>query len=318
MPTESPLIRPMFDGPVDLIGDVHGEIAALEQLLQRLGYDADGRHDDGRRLVFIGDLVDRGPDTPAVLHRVKRMIDHGNAQCIMGNHELNVLRMSRKDDNYWFHHEVKLDPAACAAQRLLPEQERGWVVDFLRSQPLALERDDLRVTHACWDDTAVDRLRTATDALGVFKLSQRHICEQLDSDGIEDPIARNLARQNKCPVKLFTSGREERAAQRFHAGGRARGEARVPWWNDYSGQAFCVFGHYSRTKPESQDGSGIPLFPGDPFTAVGHTMCIDFGVGGRAKQRLKGGIDPSLSLAALRWPEREVCLDDGRHASMQS
>ena len=317
MPTELSLIRPMFDGPVDVIGDVHGEIDALEHLLQRLGYDSNGRHEDGRRLVLVGDVVDRGPDTPAVLRRVKRMIDHDNAQCVMGNHELNVLRGKTRGHNHWIHHEGNAETAECAAQRLLPEEERAWVVDFLKLLPLALERDDLRVVHACWDDTAADQLRTATDALDTFNANERRIREQLVRDGIEDPIEQNLAHQNKCPIKLFASGKEERAAKPFYAGKRLRDEARVPWWNDYSDQALCVFGHYSRTSCDSQDGNGIPLFPRDNFTAVGCTMCIDFGVGGRSAQRTEGGIDGTLSLAALRWPERVVCLDDGRRASMR-
>ncbi|MER6468018.1 polynucleotide kinase-phosphatase [Streptomyces collinus] len=73
-------------GPFDIIGDVHGCSAELEALLTALGY-ADGVHPDGRTAVFVGDLVDRGPDTPGVLRRVMSMVEDGHALCVPGNHE---------------------------------------------------------------------------------------------------------------------------------------------------------------------------------------------------------------------------------------
>jgi len=63
-------IERLFKGDLDVVGDVHGEIDGLEQLVAKLGYDADGNHPGGRRLVFVGDLVDRGPDSPAVVEYV--------------------------------------------------------------------------------------------------------------------------------------------------------------------------------------------------------------------------------------------------------
>lgn len=73
-------------GPFDIIGDVHGCAFELETLLTRLGY-ADGVHPEGRTAVFVGDLVDRGPDSPGVLRRVMSMVKSGHALCVPGNHE---------------------------------------------------------------------------------------------------------------------------------------------------------------------------------------------------------------------------------------
>ncbi|MDX3801991.1 polynucleotide kinase-phosphatase [Streptomyces sp. AK04-3B] len=73
-------------GPFDIIGDIHGCAAELESLLGKLGY-TDGVHPEGRQAVFVGDLVDRGPDSPAVLRRVMSMVKSGNALCVPGNHE---------------------------------------------------------------------------------------------------------------------------------------------------------------------------------------------------------------------------------------
>ncbi|MFD5861297.1 polynucleotide kinase-phosphatase [Streptomyces chartreusis] len=73
-------------GPFDIVGDIHGCASELETLLGTLGY-RDGVHPDGRTAVFVGDLVDRGPDSPGVLRRVMSMVKSGNALCVPGNHE---------------------------------------------------------------------------------------------------------------------------------------------------------------------------------------------------------------------------------------
>ncbi|MCL2554990.1 MAG: polynucleotide kinase-phosphatase [Actinomycetia bacterium] len=81
-------------GPFDIIGDVHGCRAELESLLTALGY-RDGVHPDGRTAVFVGDLVDRGPDSPGVLRRVMSMVAAGTALCVPGNHENKLGRWLR-------------------------------------------------------------------------------------------------------------------------------------------------------------------------------------------------------------------------------
>jgi protein phosphatase len=90
-------------GPFDVIGDVHGCRAELEQLLLQLGYAIDrdqagrpvGARHPSRRAVFLGDLVDRGPDTPGVLRLVMGMVEKGAALCVQGNHEAKLLRALR-------------------------------------------------------------------------------------------------------------------------------------------------------------------------------------------------------------------------------
>ncbi|MEU6470059.1 polynucleotide kinase-phosphatase [Streptomyces massasporeus] len=81
-------------GPFDIIGDIHGCAAELEALLGKLGY-VDGVHPEGRTAVFVGDLVDRGPDSPGVLRRVMAMVKSGNALCVPGNHENKYGRYLR-------------------------------------------------------------------------------------------------------------------------------------------------------------------------------------------------------------------------------
>ena len=92
-------------GPFDIIGDIHGCREELEALLTKLGYQvrprADGapgfdvRPPEGRKAVFLGDLVDRGPDIPGVLRLVMDMVEAGTALCVPGNHEMKLLRKLR-------------------------------------------------------------------------------------------------------------------------------------------------------------------------------------------------------------------------------
>lgn len=88
-------------GPFDVIGDVHGCREELEALLGQLGYEirrderdraVDAVHPGGRRALLLGDLVDRGPDTPGVLRLAMGMVAAGNATAVAGNHENKLVR----------------------------------------------------------------------------------------------------------------------------------------------------------------------------------------------------------------------------------
>jgi protein phosphatase len=86
-------------GPFDVIGDVHGCAAELVELLDRLGYAVSTDDGEvtvtppaGRRAVFVGDYVDRGPDTPGVLRLVMAMERAGSAICLPGNHDVKLVR----------------------------------------------------------------------------------------------------------------------------------------------------------------------------------------------------------------------------------
>ncbi|HEY8470777.1 MAG TPA: polynucleotide kinase-phosphatase [Longimicrobiales bacterium] len=93
-----------LSGPFDIIGDVHGCLDELVALLRKLGYTveatagADGRPTfaveppPGRMAVFLGDLVDRGPDTPGVLRLVMGMVEAGTALCVPGNHDVKLVK----------------------------------------------------------------------------------------------------------------------------------------------------------------------------------------------------------------------------------
>jgi protein phosphatase len=97
-------------GPFDIVGDIHGCFDELRALLAELGYevsDVDSpaagrsftvRHPEGRKLVFLGDLVDRGPKTPEVLRLVMSAVADGVAICVPGNHDVKLMRKLRGRD----------------------------------------------------------------------------------------------------------------------------------------------------------------------------------------------------------------------------
>lgn len=95
-------------GPFDIIGDVHGCFVELQELLSQLGYRierVDGEEPayrvqppEGRKVIFLGDLVDRGPATPEVLRLVMDMVESGAALCVPGNHDAKLLRQLQGHD----------------------------------------------------------------------------------------------------------------------------------------------------------------------------------------------------------------------------
>ena len=123
-------------GPFDVIGDVHGCREELQELLVSLGYvlsfEAGGRavgaaHPEGRRAVFLGDLVDRGPDSPGVLRLAMGMVAAGTALVVPGNHESKLLRALR-GRNVTVSHGLAGTLAQLAAE---PEPFRAAVAEFI-------------------------------------------------------------------------------------------------------------------------------------------------------------------------------------------
>ena len=297
-----PLVQQLFDGPVDVVGDIHGEIDAFRSLMRHLGYADDGRHPAGRRLVFVGDLTDRGPDSPGVVDLVMRLIDAGRAQCVLGNHDLNILLGQRKHDNAWFFGEIHKEDGVVVPQVLAGASIRQRSRKLFGKLPIALERDDLRVIHACWDSDMIGLARESDDVVALY----REYHERIESRFIGpelDEIDKGLEHQNKNPVKVLLSGPEERTGAPPRSAGKTRQGRRVQWWRDYRGP-FCVFGHYSILDPQPRGNDSA--------------FCVDYGVGKRWTERRAGKTgDFKLKLAALQWPERVVVFDDGLRRTCQ-
>ena len=138
-------------GPFDIIGDVHGCHTELVELLERLGWqiDATGEsavHPDGRQAIFLGDLVDRGPASPAVLRLAMNMVRSGAALCIPGNHE-NKLKRALDGKSVTLSHGLAETMEQLAAESPEFRAEVASFIDGLVSHAV-LDGGSLVVAHA--------------------------------------------------------------------------------------------------------------------------------------------------------------------------
>jgi len=345
--SERSAVRSLFDGPLDIIGDIHGELGALQSLLKKLDYDDRGRHPEGRRLVFVGDLIDRGPDSPGVLRTIMRMVEAGNAQCILGNHELNALRNDtekrREGEGWWYGRKER----GFAWVPVLAEEKERSFLPFLHGLPAALERDDLRVVHASWHKESIASLRESDCVIDSYNEQDR--ARKRELRGLEEKAAAACRRLGLAPdtiwveakkvplvpelaaydaafqmgnaVRVVTSGMEEPARDSFFSSGKWRMVERVKWWDEYRDTPVIV-GHYWRRYDTEQTANANPSVK-DLFSGVSadswlgrekRVMCIDYSVGKRYKELAAGTPKNELRgcLAALRVPEWKLVFDDGR------
>ncbi|MEL6834407.1 MAG: polynucleotide kinase-phosphatase [Bacteroidota bacterium] len=144
-------------GPFDIIGDVHGCFDELVALLEKMDYTVlsdtnsnsygyDVQHPEGRKVVFVGDLVDRGPASNKVLRLAMSMVMNGQALCVPGNHDDKLRR-------YLQGNKVKIAHGLAETIEQLqtePEEFREAVKAFLRKLPYHIELDNgrLLVAHA--------------------------------------------------------------------------------------------------------------------------------------------------------------------------
>jgi protein phosphatase len=140
-------------GPFDIIGDIHGCRDEAIELLRALGYSVAGTREapeviapEGRRAIFVGDLVDRGPDSPGVLRLVMHMVANGTALCVPGNHDVKLMKKLRGRD-------VRLTHGLAETMQQLeaePVEFRKTAADFIYSLVSHYLLDDgkLVVAHA--------------------------------------------------------------------------------------------------------------------------------------------------------------------------
>jgi protein phosphatase len=145
-------------GPFDIIGDVHGCFDELVELLAHLGCSVEKQSTgpgslaysvkppEGRKVVFLGDLVDRGPKIPEVLRLAMSMVEAGTALCVPGNHDIKLMRKLRGKDVQITH------GLADSLQQLDNESPefRAQVSDFLDElvSHYVLDEGKLVVAHA--------------------------------------------------------------------------------------------------------------------------------------------------------------------------
>lgn len=142
---------------IDIIGDIHGHADKLEALLQKLGYS---RLDDvythsNRKVLFLGDYIDRGPHIRAVLEIVRGMVNAGTAIALMGNHEYNALcfHFQESEGGHLRKHLIKNIVQHYETLKQFQNEQEVYedYLEWFKTLPLFLETNDFRAVHACWD-----------------------------------------------------------------------------------------------------------------------------------------------------------------------
>lgn len=137
----------------DIIGDIHGHADELEQLLQNLGYEASRgyyRHHE-RKVIFVGDYIDRGPKIKETLQIVKDMVEQQQAIALMGNHEFNSILYNTKDADgkYLREHSEKNkhQHLHTLEQFEVHQEEYNSYIEWFKTFPISFEID--KQPHEC-------------------------------------------------------------------------------------------------------------------------------------------------------------------------
>jgi hypothetical protein len=214
----------------DIIGDIHGCASELETLLAELGYASpEGndayRHPD-RQAIFVGDLVDRGGEQLRVLEIVKRMVDAGSAQIVMGNHEFNAICYATEypagSDQYLRKHSDKNHNQHRAFLEQLTDEQRSRYIEWFKTMPLWLDLGGIRVVHACWHEK-----------------SMKYVESQLGSNHFNslDQLVRASDKNDQLyeAVEILLKGPEISLVEHNQPAyqdkdGHLRRQARIRWW----------------------------------------------------------------------------------------
>jgi hypothetical protein len=296
----------------DLIGDIHGHATELKQLLTKLGYRPEEgryRHPE-RRVIFLGDFIDRGPEIREVLELVRPIIDSGEAKAVMGNHEFNALayhtedpkapgkHLRRQEGKNNHQHQDTLDQL---------DESIEDAVDWFRTLPMWLELEDekgnpLRIAHASWDDS---QLRVISDCLEQYVGVTTGFLAEASREG--SPLYQAVECILKGPELHLPPGQDET----IDPDGTSRSMFRTQWYRSPQRDETC--GSYTlpaTSNPEPltaemiQQGQRVcqPYAPDNPPVFVGHywlegepvllstnVACVDYSVA-------RGG-----PLCAYRW-----------------
>jgi len=158
-------------GPFDVIGDVHGCFDELVELLRRLGHHVDEtsftvQPVNGRKLVFVGDLVDRGPKIPQVLKLVMNAVASGAALCVPGNHDVKLMRKLRGRDVQITHGLAESLTQLADEPEDFPKRVAEFIDDLVSHY--VLDDGKLVVAHAGMKETMQGRGSGAVREFALF------------------------------------------------------------------------------------------------------------------------------------------------------
>lgn len=308
----------------DVIGDIHGHYEPLAWMLERLGYDRRRGYysHPERKVVFLGDWIDRGPCIREVMQLVRPMVDRGAALAVLGNHELNAIcyhtRSSHNPAGFIRSHALKNVRQHWQTLQQLSSSELYELVDWFRRLPLWLELDGLRVIHACWDDHDVRTVQQGLNELG--GMSQRFLELSRDDSTPLGLALQSLLKGKELPLP---AGRTY-----VDKDGNERQKVRTRWFDSPVGRSFAEYALPAIDSDELLSGMQVPdevtrqarVYPSDaPPVFVGHywlraqrparlaanVACLDYSVAADGM------------LCAYRW-DGEAELDDQKFVTVQS
>ncbi len=273
------------------MGDLHGHAGQLHRLLAKLGYlqgpsGVTYAHPEGRKAVFVGDFINRGPEVAEVLCVVHDMTEAGSALAVLGNHEFNLFTN------------------AFAGKDEPPAEYRAYL-DWLRGLPLSLEVEGLRVVHAAWHVPSVEIVagRTCEDEefvrLAATKGTPEHKAASILLKGIKVPLPRDRVYRDRFGIQ--------------------RTKGRIRWWLDPTGVSYadllfppCV-GTPEDIGPPSLELEGVvPYAPDEPPVFLGHYCLLP------SVPKINGNVacvDGCVTCDGILWAYRhdgEQVLDPAR------
>ena len=212
---------------IDLIGDIHGHADKLEELLLKLGYQKrNGTYSHPeRKVLFIGDYIDRGPKIRETLELVKAMVESENAIALMGNHEYNALcfHFQESEGGHIRKHLIKniIQHYETLRQFQNRQNEYEAYLDWFKTLPLYYETEGFRAVHACWDNGNIAFLRDT--------LLNDRLTDELIYQSVKVGTVLNDA------VEQTLKGQELKLPQGLHfkdSDGTKRDIIRTKWWED--------------------------------------------------------------------------------------
>lgn len=218
---------------IDLIGDIHGHADELEELLLKLGYEqynATYMHPN-RKVLFVGDYIDRGPKIRKTLQIVKSMVESDNAIALMGNHEYNALCFHLQDHNggHLRKHTIKniLQHYKTLEEFKNRQEEYEEYLGWFKTLPLYFETDTFKAVHACWDYNNIEYLkRTLVNHRLTDDLMYQSVKKGSElNEAIEQTLK---GKEMQMPGGLFFSDKDE----------NKRTEIRIKWWEDPAAMTY--------------------------------------------------------------------------------